>query len=36
MAKDPICNMDVDEKNAKYISETNGNRVHLCSLACKQ
>ena len=36
MAKDPVCNMNVDEKKAKYISEANGTKVYLCSLACKQ
>lgn len=36
MTKDPVCNMNVDEKNAKYISEINGNKIYLCSAACKQ
>ena len=36
MAKDPVCNMNIDEKNAKYISEINGNKVYLCSSTCKQ
>jgi len=36
MAKDPVCNMNVDEKSAKYISEIKGNKVYLCSSACKQ
>jgi YHS domain-containing protein len=36
MAKDPVCNMNVDEKNAKYFSEANGTKVYLCSLGCKQ
>ena len=36
MAKDPVCNMNVDEKTAKYTSEINGNKVYLCSSACKQ
>ena len=36
MAKDPVCNMNVDEKNAKYVSEANGTKVYLCSSACKQ
>ncbi len=36
MAKDPVCNMNVDEKTAKHVSEINGNRIYLCSAACKQ
>lgn len=36
MVKDPVCNMNVDEKNAKYILEMNGNKIYLCSSACKQ
>ena len=36
MAKDPVCNMNVDEKTAKYTSEINGNKIYLCSSACKQ
>ena len=36
MAKDPVCSMNVDEKKAKYISEVNGDKVCLCSSACKQ
>lgn len=33
--KDPVCNMTVDEKNAQYISEVNGQKVYLCSGHCK-
>ena len=36
MAKDPVSNMNVDEKTAKHVSEINGNQVYLCSAACKQ
>ena len=36
MAKDPVCNMNVDEKTAKYTSEIGGNKLYLCSAACKQ
>jgi YHS domain-containing protein len=36
MAKDPVCNMNVEEKTAKYTSEINGDKVYLCSPACKQ
>jgi YHS domain-containing protein len=28
--------MNIDEKTAKYTSEINGNKVYLCSSACKQ
>jgi YHS domain-containing protein len=34
MAKDPVCNMMVDEKKAQHISEVNG-QVYLCSAQCK-
>jgi len=36
MAKDPVCNMNVDEKTAKHISEINVNKAYLCSAVCKQ
>jgi YHS domain-containing protein len=36
MAKELVCNMNVDEKTAKHVSEINGNQVYLCSAACKQ
>ena len=35
MAKDPVCNMMVDEKKAQHISEVNGQKVYLCSAQCK-
>ncbi|MGI0019098.1 MAG: YHS domain-containing protein [Nitrososphaera sp.] len=35
MFKDPVCNMVVDEKNAKFISEAGGKKVYLCSATCK-
>jgi len=35
MMKDPVCNMMIDEKKAKYISEAGGRKVYLCSEACK-
>jgi YHS domain-containing protein len=36
MAKDPVCNMMVDEKKAQHISEVNGGqKVYLCSAYCK-
>ena len=36
MAKAPVCNMNVDEKTAKHISEINDNKAYLCSAVCKQ
>ena len=36
MVKGPVCNMNVDEKNAKYISYMNGIIIYLCSGAHKQ
>lgn len=36
MTKDPVCNMNVDEKTAKHVSEIDGNKIYLCSAACKQ
>jgi len=35
MAKDPVCGMMVDEKNARYISEYKGRRYYFCSSICK-
>jgi YHS domain-containing protein len=35
MFEDPVCNMMVDEKKAKFISEIAGKRVYLCSAMCK-
>lgn len=35
MAKDPVCNMMVDEKKTQHISEVNGRKIYLCSGACK-
>jgi YHS domain-containing protein len=37
MAKDLVFNMNVDEKTAKHTSEAkNGDKIYLCSSACKQ
>jgi len=36
MAKDPVCNMNIDEMISQHTSEINGNKVYLCSDACKQ
>jgi YHS domain-containing protein len=36
MFKDPVCNMMVDEKKTKFVSESgDGRKVYLCSAACK-
>jgi Cu+-exporting ATPase len=35
MFKDPVCNMTVDENKAKFVSESGGKKVYLCSAACK-
>lgn len=35
MFKDPVCNMMVDEKKAKFVSEVSGKKVYLCSEMCK-
>jgi Cu+-exporting ATPase len=36
MFKDPVCNMMVDERIAKHVSEVQGGKkVYLCSAACK-
>ena len=35
MAKDPICNMDVDEKTAKYKSTYEGKTYYFCAPGCK-
>jgi Cu+-exporting ATPase len=35
MFKDPVCNMMVDEKSAKHVSEVGGRKAYLCSAACK-
>ena len=36
MAKDPVCNMNVDEKTAKHVSELNGQKVYFCRTECKE
>ncbi len=36
MAKDPVCNMNVDKKTKIHTTEINGNKIYLCSTACKQ
>ncbi len=36
MAKDPVCNMDVDERTAAGKSEFRGQAYYFCSEQCKQ
>lgn len=35
MAKDPVCNMNVDEKTAKLKSDYNGKTYYFCAPSCK-
>jgi YHS domain-containing protein len=35
-SKDPVWGMIVDENNAKYTSDLNGNRIYFCRAQCKQ
>lgn len=35
MAKDPICGMDVDPKQAQHSARDNGHTSYFCSQACK-
>ncbi|MFB3926086.1 MAG: YHS domain-containing protein [Syntrophales bacterium] len=35
MATDPVCNMEVDEKQAKYKSRFGGKEYYFCSKECK-
>lgn len=36
MAKDPVCGMDVEEKNAKWTTDHNGQKYYFCSLHDKR
>ena len=36
MAIDPVCHMEVDEKNAPAISEYQGKTYYFCALGCKK
>jgi YHS domain-containing protein len=36
MAKDPVCNMDVDEKTAAGKSEYKGKTYYFCAPGCKK
>jgi YHS domain-containing protein len=35
MAKDPVCDMMVDEKKAKFKSDYNSKTFYFCAVACK-
>jgi Cu+-exporting ATPase len=36
MALDPVCNMEVDPRNAEWVSEYRGVRYYFCSEGCKR
>ncbi len=36
MTKDPVCGMNVDEKNSQYHSQHNGKQYSFCSEQCKK
>ena len=36
MAKDPVCNMDVDEKKAAATAEYKGKTYYFCAPGCKK
>ncbi|MBI4288821.1 MAG: YHS domain-containing protein [Chloroflexi bacterium] len=36
MAKDPVCNMDVDEKKAAAKSDYQGKTYYFCAVGCKK
>ncbi|NLE06226.1 MAG: YHS domain-containing protein [Crenarchaeota archaeon] len=35
MAKDPVCNMNVEEKTAIYKTDYNGKTYYFCAASCK-
>jgi YHS domain-containing protein len=35
MAKDPVCGMEVDERNPPAVSEYKGKKYYFCNKACK-
>ena len=35
MAKDPVCNMEVDETETEFQSEYGGQNFYFCSQECK-
>jgi len=36
MAKDPVCNMEVDEEKAKATTTHKGKTYYFCAKACKE
>lgn len=36
MARDPVCGMEVDEKDAAGVSQHNGKTYYFCSQHCKE
>ncbi|MBZ0154692.1 MAG: YHS domain-containing protein [Alphaproteobacteria bacterium] len=36
MAKDPVCGMEVNERDARYTSSYQGKEYHFCSEGCKE
>ena len=36
MAKDPVCNMDVDEKKAAATADYKGKTYYFCAAGCKK
>jgi YHS domain-containing protein len=36
MAVDPICKMDVDENEAKWVSSYKGKKYYFCAPGCKK
>ena len=36
MAKDPVCNMDVDENTTQHKSEFMGKTYYFCAPSCKK
>ena len=36
MAKDPVCNMDVDEKKAAATADYKGKKYYFCAPGCKK
>lgn len=36
MAKDPVCNMNVDEKTAEHKTTYNGKIYYFCAPGCKK
>jgi len=36
MAKDPVCNMEVDPKKAAAQSNYKGQMIYFCAVGCKQ